>query len=167
MAKATISRLKVKELYDKGLNLADIARETGSTKGAICKVLKQMNIAVTKAALPAAGAYVEKKETATDHLLFLVGKMKDELSWLEEEVPRATDPEYRAWQAQKIAFSGEMRKLITAIGDIGYRLFQANEVAEVLRIIDEEIGHESAECQARIRERIKRRRDLRFPGGVD
>jgi hypothetical protein len=31
--------------------------------------------------------------------------MKDELSWLESEVPRQTDQEYRAWQAQKIAFS--------------------------------------------------------------
>ncbi len=53
-----------------------------------------------------------------------------------------------------------MRKLITAVADIGYKLFQANEVAEIFAIIDEEIGRESVECQARIRERIQRRRNI-------
>ncbi|HQL89120.1 MAG TPA: hypothetical protein PLQ15_00835 [Syntrophales bacterium] len=157
----------MRELHDKGLNTVEIAKECGATKSAISKVLRQMGREVTTAAVQAAPEYVEKKQTATEHLLFLVGKMKDELTWLESEVPRQTDQEYRAWQAQKIAFSGEMRKLITAVADIGYKLFQANEVAEIFAIIDEEIGRESVECQARIRERIQRRRNIRFPGGTN
>lgn len=167
MAKARVDRLTVWEMQDKGIKDVDIAKQLQTSKGTISKIRREREGEVTTAAVQAAPVYVEKQDTATNHLLFLVEKMKGELDWLEKKVPRKKDPEYRAWQAQKIAFSGEVRKLITALGDIGYKLFQANEVAEIFRIIDEEIGYESPECQARIRERIQRRRNLRFPGGTN
>jgi predicted transcriptional regulator len=163
MKKRTIDRLKVKELCESGFGVVDIAKKLGCTKGAVSKALKQMNLSVAKAVIPEVPKYVEKKDAATEHLFFLVNKAKAELDWIEKEVPPKTDAEYRLWQDQKIKFAAEMRKLITAIADIGYKLFQVNEMAEVLKIIDEEIGNESPECQQRIRDRLARRRSIRFP----
>jgi DNA-binding MarR family transcriptional regulator len=163
MPRRSIDRDKVKELFDAGLNATDIAKELSATKGAISKVIKSMNLEVVKAAVEVAPQYVERKDTATDHLLYLTDKARAELDWIEKEVPPKKSAEYRAWQDQKLKFGAEVRKLISAMGDIAFKLYQANEVAETLKIIEEEIGCESPECQKRIRDRIKRRRDIRFP----
>lgn len=163
MAQKIIDRIKVKELFDEGKKVVEIASELGCGKGTISKILKEMGLTVAKAAVSAAPKYVDKKDAATDHLLFLADKARNELEWIETTVPPKNDADYREWQNQKLKFAAEMRKLITAVGDIGYKLFQVNEMAEVLRIIDEEIGNESPECQRRIRERLQHRRDIRFP----
>lgn len=161
--KQKIDRLKVKELHDKGMQVTEIANKLGVTKGAISKILKAMGVAIAKTTVVKARKYEKKQDAATDHLLFLANKARQELEWIEEEVPPKTDADYRAWQDQKLKFAAEMRKLISAIADIGYKLFQNKETSEVLRIIDEEIGNESKECQRRIRERLRQRRDVRFP----
>lgn len=163
MGRQTIDRRQVKGLHDSGLGVVQIADKLGVSKGAVSKILKQMGIYVTRAAVEVAPEYVEKKDAATDHLLFLAEKARKELEWIETSVPPKNDADYRAWQDQKLKFAAEMRKLIAAMADIGYKLFQANEVAEALRIIDEEIGNESTECQRRIQERLQRRKDIRFP----
>jgi DNA-binding MarR family transcriptional regulator len=163
MARKKIDRLKVKELFDSGSKVTEIANKLGCTKGTISKILKEMGLEVTKAAVKAAPEYVEKRADATDHLMYLAEKARNELEWIEKTVPPQGDAEYREWQNQKLKFAAEMRKLIAAVADIGYKLYQVNEVTEVLRIIDEEISCESTECQKRIRDRIQRRRNIRFP----
>jgi len=163
MANPSIDRTEVKTMFDNGITVTAIANQLGVTKGAISKVLKQMGIAVVKAALPDAPKYAERKDAASEHLMTLINKARSELDWIEETVPPSNDGEYREWQNQKLKFAAEMRKLISSMADIGYKLYQASEVAEVLKIIDEEIGNESPECQHRIRERIKSRRNYRFP----
>lgn len=163
MAKKIIDRIKVKDLFDKGVKVTKIALKLGVSKGAISKVLKEMGLNVAKAAVVAAPKYEKKKDAATDHLLFLADKARAELEWIEKEVPPQTNGEYREWQNQKLKFAAEMRKLISTMADIGYKLFQASEVNEILQIINDEIGYESEECQRRIRERLKSRRDIRFP----
>jgi len=167
MAKKTIDRIKVRELFDGGKKVTEIAVKLGCGKGTISKILKEMGLTVAKAAVSAAPKYVDKKDAATDHLLFLANRAKAELDWIENTVPPKNDAEYRDWQNQKLKFAAEMRKLITAVGDIGYKLFQINELVEILRIIDEEIGNESPECQRRIRERLQRRQNIRFPVDLD
>ena len=167
MGKQTIDREQVEKLHDAGLGVVEIANKLTVSKGSISKILKQMGIYVTRAAVKVAPEYVEKKDAASDHLLFLAERARHELEWIETTVPPKDDAEYRAWQDQKIKFSAEMRKLISAMADIGYKLFQASEVTEALRIIDEEIGNESLECQRRIRERLQLRRDIRFPVEFD
>ena len=74
-----------------------------------------------KAAVEAAPKYVERKDAATEHLLFLADKAKAELEWIEQSVPPKTDADYREWQDQKLKFAAEMRKLISAMADIGYK----------------------------------------------
>ncbi|MFC1891860.1 hypothetical protein ACFLZT_05650, partial [Thermodesulfobacteriota bacterium] len=86
---------------------------------------------------------------------------------IEKEVPPKTDADYRDWQNQKLKFAAEMRKLISGMADISYKLYQANEISEILRIIDEEIGCESEECQKRIRDRLQSRQNIRFPADLN
>ena len=154
---------KVAELYDQGVRGIDIARQLGASKGAISKAIRKLGREVTKCAVAEAATHHEQKNAATEHLFYLCNRAKGELEWIEAEVEPEKTEDYRAWQDQKLKFAAEMRKLITAISDIGYRLFQAEEVSEILRIIDEEIGCETIECQKRIRDRVERRRALRFP----
>jgi len=163
MAKATIDKGKVRELHDKGVRVIDIATQLGVSKGAISKTLKKMRLEITKAVIPEVTEYVKTKNDATRELRLLVDKAFEEIDWIENTVPPKNGAEYRAWQDQKLKYSGEIRRLFTAVADIGYKLFQADEVREALRIIDEEIQHESIECQQRIRERLTRRRSIRFP----
>ena len=164
MARKTIDRIKVKELYDEGVKPIDIARELGCTKGAVSKILKSMNLEVVKEAVSAAPKYERRKDAATEHLLYLADRARNELNWLENTILPKDDSEYREWQNQKLKFAAEMRKLISAMADIGYKLFQVSEMTEILKIIDEEIGNESENCQRRIRERLQQRRSIRFPG---
>ena len=151
------------DLHDQGMKGIDIAEKLGVSKGAVSKAIKKLGREVAKCAVVEAERHHDKKNAATEHLLYLCGKAKSELEWIEATVEPSTTEDYRAWQDQKLKFAAEMRKLISAISDIGYRLFQVDETAEILRIMDEEIGCESAECQARIRDRIERRRAIRFP----
>jgi DNA-binding FrmR family transcriptional regulator len=151
------------ELHDRGVKGAEIARQIGATKGAVSKALKKLGREVTKCAVAEAAAHHKKKTAAVEHLLFLCDRAKRELEWIDAEVRPANTGDYRAWQDQKLKFAAEMRKLISAISEIGYKLFQVEEVSEILKIIDEEIGIESEECQKRIRDRIERRRAVRFP----
>ncbi len=163
MAKKKIDWVKVREDFDNGMRPVQIAKKHKCAKGTVSKILKQMGLEVTKAAMPEAPVYVEKKNEATDHLLFLCDKARGELEWIEKSVTPSTNDEYRAWQDQKLKFTAEMRKLINAIADIGYKLYLSNEVVETLKIIDEEIACESPKCQERIRKRLQSRRNLRFP----
>ena len=167
MARAKIDKLKVKQLYDKGVRPVEIAKKLNCTKGTISKILKLMNLEVTKAVVSEAPKYEKRRDVATKHLLYLADKAKGELDWIESTVPPQNDAEYRDWQNQKLKFAAEMRKLISAMADIGYKLFQVEEVNEVIRIIDEEIGRESESCQKRIRERIQQRRNIRFPSAIN
>ena len=167
MARAKIDKLKVKQLYDKGVRPVEIAKKLNCTKGAISKILKLMNLEVTKAVVSEAPKYEKRRDAATKHLLYLADKAKGELDWIESTVPPKNDSEYRDWQNQKLKFAAEMRKLISAMADIGYKLFQVEEINEVIRTIDEEIGRESESCQKRIRERIQRRRNIRFPSAIN
>ena len=162
-----LDRAKLKELHDKGLKVSDIAKEMGCSLQAVYKQLKLLGLEVVKQACPVAPAIVEKQTTATEQLMYLVGQMRKELDWLEKEIPATATPEYRLWQDQRVKFSGEIRKLISTLGDIAYKLFQANEVAEALKIIEEEIAVESLECQQRIHARLERRRHIRFPALTD
>ena len=162
MPKPYIDNLKVKEMADNGLKAPEIARKIGCHRSAIYKIMKKMNLETTKAAVVRGEKYEAKKSAATEHLLYLADKARKEIEWIENTVPPQNDDEYRAWQQQKLKFSSEIRKLINAMADIGYKMFQVSEVNAVIGIILEEISNESDECAKRIRDRIQHRRDIRF-----
>jgi transcriptional regulator len=155
-----IDRIKMMELYDRGMGVSAIARELGCTKGAISKILKTMGVQVVAANTRVAARYVQKKNTAADHLLHLADELRKELDFMEKEIPAKVTKDYQTWQDQKIKVAAEMRKLIKEMGDIGYKLFQAQHVEDMLAIIVEEIGLESRTCQRRIIERISTQQDI-------
>jgi DNA-binding transcriptional regulator GbsR (MarR family) len=167
MPKLKTDIAKLHQLHGQGLGVTEMAKELGVSKGTVSKQLKKLNLNVIKQGVHVARKIADKKDEVTDHLMFLVDKAKTELDWIESTVPPKDDSEYRAWQDQKIKFAAELRKTIGAISDIAYKMFQASEVKEILQIIDEEIGYESPECQKRIRERIQRRRDIRFAVSIN
>lgn len=156
---------KLKALHGRGLSVTAMAQELGVHKGTVSKQLKKLNLAVaTEVMRPqVASKFVRKNDQATQHLLFLADKAKNELDWIEKTIPPKDTKTYREWQEQKLKFCAEMRKLISAVADIGYKFYHTKEVKEILEIIVEEIGHESQECRKRIQERIERRRRLLFP----
>ena len=164
MAVRSIDRLRVRELHDQGKSVSDIAKEMGCGKGAISKILKTMGLCIVKSAAEEAPRYVEKKNIALENLNYLMDKAKQELEWIEDTVPSKNDAEYRAWQDQKLKFCAELRKLIAAIGDIGFKLFHAQSMSEVIEEILDEIAEESPDCRRRILARIDRRRKMRCPG---
>lgn len=163
MGKRKIDRAVVRGLRDQGYQVVEIAEKLGVTKGAVSKALKEMRLEIARSATAVAPRYAARKDAASEHLMYLMDRARQELQWIEDSVVPEADEEYRAWQDQKLKFAAEMRKLVSAMGDVAYKLYQANEVAEVLKIIEEEIGHESPGCQRRIRDRIQARRAARFP----
>lgn len=151
----------VADLHSQGLKVVEIAARLGATKGAVSKALKKLGRDVTRCVMPAAAKQHEKQVQVQEHLLFFLNDYMAEFQRLNE-----VNPEERIFGDllnRKIALGAESRKVVSALADIAYKMFQAEEVAEILKIIDEEIGNESVECQARIRERIERRRAVRFP----
>jgi hypothetical protein len=158
-----INYKKLVELHGKGLRVVDIAEKLNATKGAVSKALKKMDRDVTRCVMPAAVEQYEKKVQVQEHLLFFLTDYMSEFKRLNDEKPPSTAEVFDAWLSQKLALGAESRKVVSTLSDICYRMFQAEEVAEILKIMDEEIGSESAELQARIRDRIERRRAIRFP----
>jgi hypothetical protein len=153
----------VAELSGQGLRVVEIAERLKSTKGAVSKALKKMDRDVTRCVMPAAVEQYEKKVQVQEHLLFFLTDYMSEFRRLNDEKPPSNADVFGEWLNQKLALGAESRKVVSTLSDICYRMFQAEEVAEILKIMDEEIGHESVECQARIRDRIEKRRAIRFP----
>ena len=118
-----IDYTELEKLADQGMGIVEISEQMGFTKGAISKAVKKLNIAVTKTvATQAVPEIVGKKTDAMTHLLTLVEKAKTELDWIEESVPPVASAGYQTWQDQKLKFASEMRKTISAIADIGYKI---------------------------------------------
>ncbi len=154
---------RIVALHDKGLKGAEIARQIGATKGAVSKALKKLGREVTRCAVAEAAAHHEKKTALMESLFFFVSDYMRLYKAGGKGKPPESAEQYEAWLDCQLKLGAESRKVVTAIADISYKMFQAEEVAEILRIMDEEIGLESPECQKRIRDRIERRRAVRFP----
>jgi hypothetical protein len=153
----------VARLHSEGLKVVEIAERLGVHKGTVSKTLKRMDRDVTRCVMPAAVEQYEKKVQVQEHLLFFLTDYMTEFRRLNDEKPPSNADVFGEWLSQKLALGAESRKVVSTLSDICYRMFQAEEVAEILKIMDEEIGRESGECQTRIRDRIERRRAIRFP----
>jgi DNA-binding Lrp family transcriptional regulator len=143
--------------------VVEIAKRLGVHKGNVSKALKKLSRDVTRCVVPAAVEQYEKKTALMESLSFFVSDYMQLYKAGSKGKPPESAAEYAAWLDCQLKLGAESRKVVTAIADISYKMFQAEEVAEILRIMDEEIGLESPECQKRIRDRIERRRAVRFP----
>ena len=158
-----IDKLLVKDLCNQGFGVVEIARKLEVTKGAISRILKKLDIEVSKHIVKDVKKYIDKQDVISHNLQYLADKAKSELAFIDLEVPKENSPDYRLWQDQKLKFQAEMRKLINSLVDIQYKFFQVKEVKDIIAMILEEIGFESPECQRRIFDRLERKRNIRLP----
>jgi transposase-like protein len=155
---AKIKQHELDQMITEGKSTSEIAAHFGCTPGAVSQAKRRLGVALAnEAAAPKhAPMLVEKKETAMDRLLDLADRCNNELVWIEQTVPPSTDEEYRQWQDTKIKHAAEIRKLITAMADIRVKIYHAETVEKALKIMFEEIGNESPECQKRIGDRLRK-----------
>jgi hypothetical protein len=104
----------------------------------------------------AAPVIVKNANDAKAQLSLLIVRATEELEWIKNYVPQSANENYRAWQEVTIKHMAEIRKLISSMSDIEYKLNHVDNVQKALLIMYEEIGHESRECQKRIRDRLEK-----------
>ncbi len=157
MAPAKIDRIQLNKHLNAGKSQAEIARMFEVSEAAISKAVRRFNLAVAQTIVEKqTPELVSKRETAMDRLMSLIERCDDELKWIEKTVPLSNDEGYRAWQDQKIKHVAEIRKLITSMADIRVRIYHVEAVEKALKVMYEEIGNESMECQKRIRDRLRK-----------
>lgn len=157
MAKPKINRIQLNQYLEEGKNQAEIAKIFNVSEAAISKAVRRFNLTVAKdVATRQASELENRKKTAMDRLMDLVGKCENELEWIEGTHPPSEDEDYQTWQDQKIKHTAEIRKLISAMADIRTKIYHVESVEKALAIMYEEIGKESIETQKRIRDRLQR-----------
>ncbi|MBC2712425.1 MAG: hypothetical protein HGJ94_16010 [Desulfosarcina sp.] len=170
-----INHLELAKLLEKGWPNKKIAAHFGCSPGAVSQAKKRMGVAIChaaaieksggvkckahrhhNAAIDAAPVLISNADDAKAQISTLISRCNDELNWIGAEVAREDKKEYRAWQEAAIKHVAEIRKLISALADIEYKLHHVGVVEKALLIMFEEIGRESPECQKRIRNRLEK-----------
>ena len=182
MTPLKIDPFKLNELLQEGASTNDIASYFGVTPGAISHAKKRLSVALVKAsaeknkaldsANKAAPVIIKTADDAKFRLSEGVSWCLTELKWIKsamtaqkaacdycifQETAHVAQNDYRrSFQETALKHVAEIRKLISTISDIEYKLHHVATVEKALLLILEEIGHESKACQKRIRDRLER-----------
>lgn len=167
MAISKIDYLKVAELRDKGMQVQQIAKQMGCTKGAISKVLKKMGVEVVKTAVKEADQHYENKSDILGGLAYLFGDLMGMYKRDNRGEPPQDAAALAVWLGPKLGLSGEVRKVAAVVADIYWKIYGVEQVVEFMRIVEEELLNESEELQKRVRDRFDRRRIAFFPNGAN
>jgi hypothetical protein len=172
-----IDPVELNELLGKGKLTKEIAKHFHCTPGAVSQAKRRLGVAVVKASAErklnsgqvvparkkaldastkAAPIIIKNADDAKRQLSALITRCNDELLWIQDSVEQESDGTYRSWQEMALKHVAEIRKLISVIADIEYKLHHVDVVGKALLIMFEEIGSESTECQKRIRDRLER-----------
>jgi hypothetical protein len=155
-----IDPVELNELLGKGWTTGAIAKHFNCTPGAVSQAKRRIGIAVSlssaraNSARQAAPILVNNAHDAKRELSALITRCSEELDWMQSEVDRTSEDDYRVWQETALKHVAEIRKLVSAIANIEYKLHRVDVVEKALLIIFEEIGRESDECRKRIRDRL-------------
>lgn len=168
-----IDPIKLNELLEEGKTTNEIAKYFSCSAGAVSQAKRRLGVDVCKVAVltelrernsigKSAPLIVNSTDDAKRHLSDLIIRCRNELDWISGSVKQKDDADYRAWQETIIKHIAEIRKLISSMADIEYKLHHVSVVEKALLIMFREIGNESAECQKRIRDRLARSQILFF-----
>ena len=168
-----IDPVKLNDLINEGKKTKEIAGYFGCSPGAVSQAKRRLGVAVVKASAEkkisrrdastkAAPIIIKSTDDAKRHLSSLITRCNDELEWIQDSVQQTTNNDYRAWQETALKHVSEIRRIISALADIEYKLHHVEIVEKALLIMFEEIGNESKECQKRIRDRLERSQILFF-----
>ena len=158
-----INHLELSKLLEKGWPNKKIAAHFGCSPGAVSQAKRRLGVAVCKTAavkkrnaVEAAPLIVMNADDAKFQISALIQRCGDELALMEDSITRKNTGEYRAWQETAIKHVAEIRKLVSTLADVEYKLHHVGVVEKALLIMFEEIGRESTECQKRIRDRLEK-----------
>lgn len=172
-----VDPVELNRFLGEGKSTKDIAKHFGCTPGAVSQAKRRLGVAVVKASAErnhnsnqsattrkkplnasakAAPIIIKNADDAKRQLSALISRCNDELSWIQDSVEQESDSNYRSWQEIALKHVAEIRKLVSVIADIEYKLHHVDVVEKALLIMFEEIGSESKECQKRIRDRLER-----------
>jgi hypothetical protein len=158
-----IDPIRLNELISEGKGTSEIAKHFKCSPSAVSQAKRKLGIAVVgvsarrrNAARDAAPLIVNNDEEARRQLGSVVSRLSDELGWIEASIEKTTDENYRDWLDTTRKHIAEIRKSISAMADIEFKMHHVNNVQRALLIMYEEIGHENEECKKRIRDRFNR-----------
>jgi transposase len=165
-AKLKIKPNKLNKLLATGKTNKEIAKHFKCSPGAVSQAKRRLGVEVCRAtavkrknynaAVQAAPKILKNAEDAKYQLSVAIQRCNEELSWISESVNKSCDGEYRQWAETALKHVAEVRKLISALADVEYKLHHVATVEKALLIMFEEIGRESIECQKRIRDRLEK-----------
>ena len=144
MRKRQTDYLRVRSLWDEGFGVTEIAQKVGRTKGTISKILKGMNIEVTRTIASQAPKFIAQRDRELERLEDLYSRVTDVLNRLESD-----DHETR------VTYIKEARLLVSTVKDIQYKLLRTLVWGELLKRIDEAIENGCPTCQERIRSTLE------------
>ena len=175
-----IDPVELNRLLGERRSTKEIANHFNCSPGAVSQAKRRLGVAVVKVAAErkknpdrltsvnandkkvldasnkAAPIIINTADDAKFQLSTLVTRCNDELRWIQNSVEQKSDSTYKGWQEIALKHVAEIRKLVSALADIEYKLHHVDIVEKALLIMFEEIGHESKECQKRIRDRLER-----------
>ena len=123
-------------------------RKKDSTKPIITKQVRPNSCATV------APRIIKDAAGAAETISALIVRLENELEWIDDFVPKAVNDRFKSWRELNIKNIAEIRKLITTLADIEFKLHHVNTVQKALTIMLDEIGNESKETQQRIRDRL-------------
>jgi hypothetical protein len=155
-----IDPIELSKLLDEGKTTKAISEHFGCTPGAVSQAKRRLGVAVVlnaarlNSANEAAPIIVKNAQDAKRGLSALITRCEAKLNWIEDAVEQTSANDYRAWVETALKHMAEIRKAISEMGDIEYKLHRVEHVEKALLIMIEEVGRESDECRKRIRDRL-------------
>jgi predicted transcriptional regulator len=140
MRKRQTDYVRVRSLWDEGFGVTEIAEKVGRTKGTISKILKGMNVEVTRTIVSQAPVFLQQRDRELDRLEDLYARVTEVLDGLESD-------QYDV----RSNYIKEARLIVGTIKDIQYKLIKTMVWAELVKKIDEAVSNGCETCQKRIR----------------
>lgn len=167
MRKPKIDLAEMERMVNEGKTHAEIAKHFEVTPAAVTHAAKKLGTAVAKSNLPipttvADGAKVVIRDAndAKGELTKLIQQCQDEVYRIKQSVANDLSEDTMKWKETALKHITEMRRNITALADIEYKLHHVEVVQKALLVMLEEIKNESPDCQRRIADRLKAARIL-------
>jgi hypothetical protein len=145
------------EALKEGLSGPEICVRFGVTKGALSLRLKQLNLAAGKALMLGQGEKVLANALdVRQRFVEISAKVKESAEMLEGQLKDADGNLDKGVVALYLSHRAEQRKQLEFLGKVMTDILEAQKIAQIQKIILEEIGQESAECRVRILRRLGR-----------
>ena len=140
MRKRETDYVNVKALFDEGFGVTQISKRVGRSKGTISKILKTMNVEVTRHIVGDAPKYLAQRDKELDRLEDLYGR-----------VLQVLDKADGAKDELRLDHIKEARLIVGAVKDVQFKLIKTMVWAELIKKIDEAVSNGCEVCQKRIR----------------